>query len=62
MVCVICEFRDRTGWWGRNRDCCEYEMAVGVGVAWGCWRKEVVIDINPQRGTGASVGAMWPHT
>ena len=32
-------------------------MAVGVGVMWGCWGKEVVIDISPQRGTGASVGA-----
>ena len=62
MVCVIYEFRDRTCWWGRNRGWCEYEMAVGVGVVQGCWGKEVVIDIIPQRGTGASMGATWSHT
>ena len=27
-------------------------MAVGVGVVQGCWGKEMVIDIIPQRGTG----------
>lgn len=28
---------------GKEQRWCEYEMAVGVGVMWGCWGKEVVI-------------------